>query len=212
MDNIHLIIPFKGLDMAKSRLSPFLSPNERRKLSLAMLLDVLVSSKKSGAFTEIHVVTPDPSITRLLREVNFIIEQPPYDLNKAVQLGIDFCMRRNADAVLILHADLPFIKPEDVLNIIELSKQNREIIVISQSKSGGTNALLIKPPDIIPPQFGEDSFKRHVSSSRAKGILVRTYASPTVEIDIDHPSALLTEGLILGENTKKVVTELKLSF
>lgn len=212
MNNVHLVIPFKGLDAAKSRLSPFLSLSERRKLSFAMLLDVINVAKRSGIFKEIHIVTPDFSIASSLKGVNFIFERPPCDLNKAIQLGIAFCIRCNADSVLILPADLPFIKPEDILNIIELGEQDREVIVISRSRSGGTNALFIKPPGILPPQFGENSFKKHVSSSKARGIPVKVYSSQTVEVDIDHFSALLTEGLSLGENTKKVITALKLSF
>ncbi|MEM3663240.1 MAG: 2-phospho-L-lactate guanylyltransferase [Candidatus Jordarchaeales archaeon] len=212
MNNIHLVIPFKGLDAAKSRLSPFLSLSERRKLSFAMLLDVIGIAKRSEIFKEIHIVTPDLSIVNSLKGVNFIFERLPCDLNKAIQLGIDFCTRCNADSVLILPADLPFIKPKDILNIVELGEQDQEVIVISQSRSGGTNALFMKPPGILPPQFGEDSFKKHVSSSKARGIPVKVYSSPTVEIDIDHLNDLLTEGLSLGKNTKEVINTLKLFF
>lgn len=210
MSNIHLIIPFKGLDAAKSRLSFFLSKDERRKLSFAMLLDVIAAAKESEVFKEIHVVTPDLSLAIPLEGVTLIFEHPPCELNKAIQLGVEFCIKRNAEAILILPADLPFIKPRDIRNIVEMGKQDREVVVISQSESGGTNALFMKPPGIIPPKYGKDSFRKHVSTSKAKGIPVKIYASPTIKIDVDYPNSLLTQEFPLGKNTKEVVNTLKL--
>ncbi|MEM1885373.1 MAG: hypothetical protein QXZ24_07175, partial [Candidatus Jordarchaeales archaeon] len=59
MNNTYLVIPFKGLETAKSRLSPLLPPDARQKLSLAMLLDVITAAKKSKMFKKILIVTTD---------------------------------------------------------------------------------------------------------------------------------------------------------
>ncbi|NTV76914.1 MAG: 2-phospho-L-lactate guanylyltransferase, partial [Methanothrix sp.] len=45
-----IVVPFR-LDGAKSRLSPSLDPDERRKFALAMLRDVLASVRKFGEVT-----------------------------------------------------------------------------------------------------------------------------------------------------------------
>ncbi len=205
MNGIYLLIPFKGLNTSKSRLSSVLPLSERRKLSLAMLLDVITVARKSKLLDKIYIVTPDLNISGSIKDVSLIFEPPPCDLNKAVQIGMNICIKMNAKAALILPADIPFIKPEDICNIIKLSSYEKRVIVICKSKSGGTNALLMKPPGIIPPCFGNESFEKHVLASKERNIPIKIYSSPTVETDVDYPDSLLTERLTLGENTRKVV-------
>ena len=48
--SVDIVVPFR-LDGAKSRLSPSLDPDERRKFALAMLRDVLASVRKFGEVT-----------------------------------------------------------------------------------------------------------------------------------------------------------------
>lgn len=209
MNEIYLVIPFKGLETAKSRLSPFLPPDVRQKLSLAMLLDVVAAAKKSKLFKEILIVTADRNFKVPCKGVTLIFESPPCELNKAVQLGINFCSEHGAKAALILPADLPFITPTDIENIVKMGEPDDKVVVISPSESDGTNALFMKPPGIIPPCYGEDSFKKHISASKERGVPVKVYTSPTIEVDIDYINALLTDFPNLGKNTKKVIDEIK---
>ncbi|MEM4446665.1 MAG: 2-phospho-L-lactate guanylyltransferase [Candidatus Jordarchaeales archaeon] len=209
MNNTYLVIPFKGLETAKSRLSPFLPPDARQKLSLAMLLDVITAAKKSKMFKKILIVTTDRKFKVSYKGVTLIFESPPYDLNKAVQLGVDFCSKHGAKAALILPADLPLITPSDIKNIIKMGEPDEKVVVISPSESNGTNALFMKPPGIIPPYFGEDSFNKHISASRERGVSVKVYTSPTIKTDIDYINTLLINALNLGKNTKKVIDVIK---
>ena len=64
-----VIIPVKGLPQAKLRLSPALSPAERRRLVLTMLEDVLSVVSEVSAISDIIVVTPDAEVAALAATV-----------------------------------------------------------------------------------------------------------------------------------------------
>ena len=56
------IVPAKKLASAKGRLSGFFSPLERRRLCIAMLLDVLDNLEKVTCIKTIYIVTQDKII------------------------------------------------------------------------------------------------------------------------------------------------------
>jgi 2-phospho-L-lactate guanylyltransferase len=64
-------------------------------------------------------------------------------------------------------------------------------MVIAPSHDGGTNALLLRPPQAIAYAFGEDSFARHRAMAAAAELACHTYHSSTLALDIDHPEDLL---------------------
>ena len=91
--------------------------------------------------------------------------------------------------MLIIPADLPLLAPEDLDNIFSMAPPNPSI-VISPSYDGGTNALLCTPPDVILPQFGFNSFRKHISRASSNGISCSIYHSDRVSCDIDLPKDL----------------------
>ena len=58
------IVPFKGLDGAKTRLAAVLPPEERARLALEMLERVLVACEGASSIRRTLLVTPDPSARR----------------------------------------------------------------------------------------------------------------------------------------------------
>ncbi|MGH8598980.1 MAG: hypothetical protein ACREXT_20220, partial [Gammaproteobacteria bacterium] len=55
----------------------------------------------------------------------------------------------------------------------------------------GSNALALSPPDLIPFQFGHESFQAHCSAARAAGAEVRVLTLPGLAFDIDTPADLI---------------------
>src|SRR5260370_21670163 len=55
------IIPVKGLVESKSRLARSLSPEDKKKLILALLEDVLAAVKEAKVCSRVLVVSPDPN-------------------------------------------------------------------------------------------------------------------------------------------------------
>lgn len=165
------------------------NPQERQTLTLAMLEDVL-KSVKCSVVCQTVVIGSDRTVEELANNfgVSYLKERK-HELNQAVKQATEWCIQNNANSVLILPADIPLIISKDINHIVKLCPKETSV-VISPSQNGGTNALLQKPPDLIPPHFGPNSFRKHKSQALHKGILTRVYRSKRVATDIDSPKDL----------------------
>jgi len=68
------VVPVKALAKAKTRLAPLLSPQERQRLALFMLGDLLDKLRNIPEITGIIVVTPDPEIANLSKRKGASVE------------------------------------------------------------------------------------------------------------------------------------------
>ena len=64
-----VLVPVKALAQGKSRLSVCLSPEARHSLSRAMLTDVVTSARSATAVDRVVVVSSDPSLLQLARQL-----------------------------------------------------------------------------------------------------------------------------------------------
>lgn len=178
------VVPVKALFKSKTRLSAVLAPQERRTLTLTMLEDVL-KALKSSVVSRIVTISSDSTVQALARRFNAVyLSESQRGLNQAIKQATEHCIQKKARSVLVLAADLPLVIPEDINQMVELGVEEPSV-VISSSSNGGTNALLQKPPNLIPACFGPNSFMEHVNRAMADGILIRTYHSFRVATDID---------------------------
>jgi len=178
------VVPVKALFKSKTRLSAVLAPQERRTLTLTMLEDVL-KALKSSVVSRIVTISSDSTVQALARRFNAVyLSESQRGLNQAIKQATEHCIQKKARSVLVLVADLPLVIPEDINQMVELGV-GEPSVVISSSSSGGTNALLQKPPNLIPACFGPNSFMEHVNRAMADGILTRSYHSFRVATDID---------------------------
>ncbi|MBS3815302.1 MAG: 2-phospho-L-lactate guanylyltransferase [Hadesarchaea archaeon] len=198
--NTRMIIPVKNLEEAKTSFSEVLTEEERKKLTLAMLEDVLVTSGKVKEIKQI-VVTPDESVRNFVEDLGFksIIEEG-IGLNNALRMVIEESIDSGFREVLIMPADVPLLRPEDISNILGLTFGER-CVVMTPSKENGTNALLLRPPNVINLHFGGESFPRHLEEARSKDLNLEVYQSKRLERDIDNPSDLL-KVKVMGAGTK----------
>ena len=181
---VHAVVPVKSLRQSKTRLSVVLTPKERTALILAMLHDVL-NALKSSLICKVCLVASDSAVQDLADDCKVTYHQERrHGLNPAIELGVKWCIEHEAEAVLIVPADIPMITAEDINRIIRLGAE-RKCIVISPSLNGGTNALLQKPPGVIPLRFGPDSYMKHINQASCKGISVKSYWSKRVAVDVD---------------------------
>jgi 2-phospho-L-lactate guanylyltransferase len=182
--NVFAVVPVKALDASKRRLSSVLSPEKRRVLTAAMLLDVLNASK-SSVVREVLVVSPDFAVQRVIDKCGVSYLAPKRaGLNSSLKEAIDGCVQRQADSVLILPADVPLVSAEDINRLVTLGSE-QPTVVLSPSLSGGTNALFLNPPNVIPVCFGPNSFFKHVKEARSKGVAIKFYSSRGTALDVD---------------------------
>jgi 2-phospho-L-lactate/phosphoenolpyruvate guanylyltransferase len=182
---VYAIVPVKRLGVSKRRLSKFLSPQERKFLTIAMLEDVL-NTLKSSAVSEIVVVSNDQNVRVIADRFGASFLSPNrYGLNPAVEEAVVWCLSNQADSVLVVPADLPLLSVMDVNHIVELGSTSKPAVVLSPSENGGTNALFQSPPNLIRMFYGPLSFAKHIKEAQNKGVSVKLHQSESLATDID---------------------------
>jgi 2-phospho-L-lactate guanylyltransferase len=182
INDVYILIPVKRLENSKSRLSNVLSNEERRRLVLLMLQDVVDKVKH---YPNLFIVTEDELVNEFCEEQGLKILNPRHDeLNQDLRDANTWCINQGAKATLIILADLPALSSVDVEKIIRLSGKC-PAAVIAPSRDGGTNVLLLSPSDLIAPSFGKESFEKHLSNINEVGAEVQIYNSFGASLDID---------------------------
>lgn len=187
------IVPIKPLNRSKSRLSPVLTGEQRQALSQKMLEMTLTTLKQVKAISGVLAVSRDSKALTLARrfDVQTVQESGAPELNDALTRATQAVSSWNATSVLILASDIPLMTVQDIEGILSLATHADEIVVIATDRrEEGTNALLVSPPGLIPYQYGTGSFRRHVEEAQKAGAAVEVYRSPTMALDVDMPEDL----------------------
>jgi 2-phospho-L-lactate guanylyltransferase len=66
----------------------------------------------------------------------------------------------------------------------------RAVIVAASHDGEGTNALLLRPPEVIRPGFGPPSLQRHVRAGLSAGARTLVRLELRLALDVDTPADL----------------------
>jgi len=186
------VIPVSPLNSAKSRLSEFLTGEERKLLLMNMIMDVYNALED----LDVCLISKDDEILDFSKGLGINpIKEKGKGLNSAIKQAIDAI---GDEEVIITPADIPLIKKHHIKEVISKSKKNS--IVISPSRGGGTNLLLLNPKNIIEPRYEGFSFLKHIDEAKKRNVEVIVYDSFLISIDINTPEDL-GEIFIHGEET-----------
>jgi 2-phospho-L-lactate guanylyltransferase len=192
---IWAIVPAKTLEQAKTRLARVLSPDERRVLSLAMLRDVLGALCGARTLDRVAVVTADAALAAEARAVGAaVVAEPGVGQNAALEAGAAYCREQGAGEMLAVSADLPLLRPAAVEQLIAQAMQAEQsrLVLLAPSRDGtGTNAMLQRPPGILPFLFGSNSLQRHQQAAAEREVKVELVRAPGLAFDVDTPADLL---------------------
>jgi len=183
--SIFTFIPVKDLKRAKSRLSPILQPEERKLFCLKMLADVVNTVKHAKCIQKTIVVSKDNEVLSFSEKLQVSsFKERGFGLNRALSEAIKCYALQEATSALILPADIPLVKPEDIIEFSLLKEKNS--IVISPSRDEkGTNALLMKLPNVLPLLYGKHSFQLFVKEAKRKGLSIHIVRSKRLGLDVD---------------------------
>jgi 2-phospho-L-lactate guanylyltransferase len=191
---IWAIVPVKPFTLAKSRLAGSLTPQQRSELSRRLLIHTLDVLARVPLIRRTLVVSRDSAALALARKAraNTVTEstRSELDLNLALRRATEAALAFGVQAVLILPADLPNLAPADVellLKTLVPASVERTAVIAPDRHERGTNALLVRPPDLIRFAFGPDSFPEHVRRAQAAGAQVRLVRTPNLALDLDTP-------------------------
>ena len=208
MDDIYAIIPVTKFKNAKTRLSPFLSEEEREKLLKVMLQDVTETLKKY--VDKIFIISRDEDVLNYAEKLNLntILENENSNLNKALTQAMKYC-KGKVKKIIIVPSDVPLIGKTNVKMLIDASKSLDFIIV--PAKGGGTNMIIMKPM-AIHTKFEGFSYKEHVKVAERKKLNPQVHDSFFMALDVNTAQDL-GEIMIHGEktHTRQYLKELKVN-
>jgi 2-phospho-L-lactate guanylyltransferase len=182
------VVPLKRLDEAKGRLAGVLTPHERALLARKMLDHVLNAILSSTLIDIVAVITPDDTLP-LPPDVT-LLPQKGSGLNRILEQGRRWSIEQNADALLIIFADLPLLTPRDLDALVKAADKPNTIVLAPDRHGGGTNALLAHPPSLAHFNFGPHSYRRHLQAAARVDARSIAYTSPGTTLDIDTPDDL----------------------
>jgi 2-phospho-L-lactate/phosphoenolpyruvate guanylyltransferase len=176
-----VVVPFRG-ETAKQRLSP--APDEvRAALAQAMLDDVLAAA---GAVGEVVLAADGggqgPAVEAALRRV-----QP--------------------GPVLVVNADLPCVRPRDLLTLLGALPEGGLALVAAAD--GTTNALALATPHLFAPVYGPRSAERFIARAQHLEVPAAVAAIPNLADDVDTIGDLERLEGRLGPHTAEALNALR---
>lgn len=179
-------IPVKALADAKSRLAPHLTSAARQDLVLCLLRNTIAAIKASEAVERIALVTPEPHLAEALG-VDLVPDAG--GLNESLGRAVQWALSLGSSRLLIVPGDLPRITSDAVHDLITTDPPLYGVAIVPTT-DGGTGALLLTPPNIIPPAFGPDSFVRHLTLAHLQGVRAEQVEAAAFSFDLDTPEDL----------------------
>ena len=181
------IIPVKPLLTSKNRLAHVLSPTARAQLIGAFLARMLAELQQVAGLAQILLVSSDPTVAEIARQfgVRLLVEERPLGLNTAVSRAARLAAAQGADSVLVLPADLPFLQAADVDCLLTQLTAVPTMVICSDGRADGTNALLLSPPRDFTFQYGPGSLQNHLREAESRKMVHKIVRCPGLQFDLD---------------------------
>ncbi len=183
--NYHALVPVKSLDEVKSRLATHLTLKQRQQLVLDMLHHVLQTLRQSELFEQIAVVSPDKRVLQHAETwgVQALVEEWAGH-NEALYAAALRERQVGVTGLLTISADLPLLHPADIRTLIAQSERYEVVLAASRDRTG-TNAILMRPPLVIPYLFGLNSLQRYQQATLNGQVSSIVYSTIGLALDVD---------------------------
>jgi 2-phospho-L-lactate/phosphoenolpyruvate guanylyltransferase len=194
VSGIWAVVPVKEFEGAKQRLSPYLSPDERRALATTMLEDVLDAASTVRELTGMLVVTVDPVAASLAGRYGArVVKEGAQDGHTgAVTAAARLLLREGQTSMMTMPGDIPRLSSAEIAATLVAHRAAPSFTIVPAHDDLGSNMIICSPPDAVPLRFGEDSFYPHLDAARSRGIKPLVVRHPGIGMDIDNPIDLVT--------------------
>jgi len=196
------ILPVKRFASAKARLADDLSAGTRRALAESMVTDVLMALRRTKAIDAVLIVTSEPAAEAIGHGygATVIADDAEESQSAAALIGIGHAVEQGAARVLLVPGDCPALDPAQLTELLDGPVLGRSVTLVPDRHGSGTNALVLVPPDVIEPAFGEDSRARHEQAAAAAGVPCQVENVPTLLIDVDTADDLAALRRLLADH------------
>jgi 2-phospho-L-lactate guanylyltransferase len=188
------ILPIKTFSEAKQRLAAELTAGPRRALAEAMFSDVLTALRRASLVDAILVVTADHGAQQIAGGHGATVLDDTSDgHNPAASLGIAYALERGHERALLVPGDCPLLSAAALDGLLSAASGDvaRSAVIVPDRHGTGTNALVLRPPDALPPSFGPGSCERHLATAREAGTVADVLEVAELALDVDTPDDLL---------------------
>lgn len=187
------MVLLNDLGKAKSRLSPALSPAQRQSLVRAMLSDVVAALQQTRSVNAISVMAGCAGGGQLARSLGAdpVLDEdlPGQCINTRVAAWLTGARCDAESSFLLVHADVPYLTSDDVETLL-LAREQGEVIIATDEKGLGTNAIVMSPGQLPRFAFGDDSARTHAALCREQGQRCRVLRLDGAACDVDTPQDL----------------------
>ncbi len=185
--NTLAVLPVKRFDAAKQRLAEGLEPWTREVLAEAMVRDVLTALSRVRGLNGVIVVTGEPRAMApaLAVGADVIGDAAQAGQSPAATAGVERAAELGAERVLLVPGDCPALEPAEIDELLAHGGDPPAVTIVPDRHGTGTNGLLLAPPAVITPAFGEGSFARHRDLAQSAGARVTVSEPPSLLLDVD---------------------------
>jgi 2-phospho-L-lactate guanylyltransferase len=202
---LHVVLPLRTLSGGKARLGGAVDAEERQTLILGMARRTVELLLAWPGCERLHLVSPDLALLRAVEpdgaasgaERLSRLVQDGEGLGAAIISGRERALEEGAVSLLVLPGDLPELSHEALDRLalaadagLAAAAGGPLVAIAPAAARGGTNALLLRPPDAIDPAFGEASFEAHLRAAAAAGAAVQVVPDEALGYDLDTPDDL----------------------
>jgi 2-phospho-L-lactate/phosphoenolpyruvate guanylyltransferase len=192
---IAAIIPVGTLEGAKTRLGGTLDAEERHDLVEDLLGKTVTSALAVASLDDVLVISPDRDVLARAAEIGArTLRQRSRGLNAGLNEARADVVAGGADAIVVLPIDLPFVSAEAVAAVIDplrgAGAVAAQVILVTDRHGTGTNALGLRPPDVIDFCFGPGSRRAHRAAAEAAGAIYSEVGG-ALTVDLDTPEDLV---------------------
>jgi len=183
--DVHVLVPLKRLNGAKTRLAGLLAPGERAELMRAMLADVLRAVAASRGVTACTLVSSEPDAAVLARRHDVAWwDDRGLPWNDALFAAMREAVSETGAAVV--SADIPLVLPAELEALIAATPERGA--AIARATDGGTNAVSMRPAGAFRTCFGEPGSARlHAEVAERAGLAAVVVDQPGTALDLDSP-------------------------
>jgi len=179
------ILPVKRLDRAKQRLGEHFSDEARLQIARALLEDALRLCRSTAGFISWWVISDDPQVLDRAAAYNlFGIKDESETLNSAVAFATRRIEMEGATSVTIIPSDAPLAYEADLRDLVDTGATS-DLVLVPSERDGGTNAIFMRPPTLLDPQFGPQSLNAHMALAGRLGLRCSMLVLPRLALDID---------------------------
>lgn len=187
------LIPVKGFDRGKSRLSEVLAPAERAQLTRELFEHVVAVLRESPSIDDIAVVSDSAEARQYAERLGVIAlrdSNASLGLAAVVDAALHELEARGATSALICMSDLPELTVEDIESVARELDES-DVVLVPDLLRRGTNVVAAKPASALPSCLGhENSLERHRARARELGLTVSVQLSSGIGFDVDRPGDL----------------------